>query len=74
MESFPSASSFVDGDLEALDFIAYYARGEAVLAVSGMGRDQDVAAAAELLASGRFPALSAIVKSKSKMTAVLGKR
>jgi NADPH-dependent 2,4-dienoyl-CoA reductase/sulfur reductase-like enzyme len=64
----------VDGDLEALDFIAYYARGEAVLAVSGMGRDQDVAAAAELLASGRFPALSAIVKNKSKMTAVLSKR
>jgi apoptosis-inducing factor 3 len=64
----------VDGDLEALDFIAYYARDETVLAVAGMGRDQEVAAAAELLASNRFPPLSAIMKTKPKLTAVLSKR
>jgi NADPH-dependent 2,4-dienoyl-CoA reductase/sulfur reductase-like enzyme len=54
------------GDLEKLEFIAFYARDEHILAVAGVGRDQEVSAAAELLASDKCPPLSAIVANKNQ--------
>ena len=49
----------IDGDLEALKFLAVYARGDDVLAVASMGRDKETVAAAELLGLGKMPPASA---------------
>jgi len=48
----------VDGDLDALKFIAYYVKNEQVLAVATLQRDPAAAAAAELLGQGRIPHVS----------------
>ncbi|HEU4597732.1 MAG TPA: FAD-dependent oxidoreductase [Pyrinomonadaceae bacterium] len=43
------------GDLDAHDFLAFYVEGGRVAAVAGMNRDREVAAAEELLRTGRMP-------------------
>jgi NADPH-dependent 2,4-dienoyl-CoA reductase/sulfur reductase-like enzyme len=66
-----SNKTHIVGDVEKFDFVAYYARDEDVLAVAGMGRDQEVGAAAELLASGKFPRLSTIVANSPSLVSLL---
>jgi NADPH-dependent 2,4-dienoyl-CoA reductase/sulfur reductase-like enzyme/nitrite reductase/ring-hydroxylating ferredoxin subunit len=44
-----------DGDLDAHDFLAFYVKGGRVAAVAGMNRDRELAAAEELLWTGRMP-------------------
>jgi NADPH-dependent 2,4-dienoyl-CoA reductase/sulfur reductase-like enzyme/nitrite reductase/ring-hydroxylating ferredoxin subunit len=43
------------GDVSSHDFLAFYVRGDRVLAVAGMNRDRDIAAAEELMRLGRMP-------------------
>src|SRR6185369_3034348 len=43
------------GDLSSHDFLAFYLKGDRVLAVAGMNRDRDIAAAEELMRLGRMP-------------------
>jgi apoptosis-inducing factor 3 len=43
------------GDVSSQKFLAYYLRGDRVLAVAGMNRDRDIAAAEELMRLGRMP-------------------
>lgn len=45
----------VRGDISEKDFIAFYVKDEDVLAVSGNGRDKDIAAVEELMRLGRMP-------------------
>jgi NADPH-dependent 2,4-dienoyl-CoA reductase/sulfur reductase-like enzyme/nitrite reductase/ring-hydroxylating ferredoxin subunit len=44
------------GDLDAHDFLAFYVKDGRVLAVAGMNRDRELAAAEELMRLGRMPA------------------
>jgi NADPH-dependent 2,4-dienoyl-CoA reductase/sulfur reductase-like enzyme/nitrite reductase/ring-hydroxylating ferredoxin subunit len=44
------------GDVLSHDFLAFYLKGDRVLAVAGMNRDSEMAAAEELLRLGRMPA------------------
>ena len=43
------------GDLSAHDFLAFYIKDDRVLAVAGMHRDREMAAAEELMRLGRMP-------------------
>jgi hypothetical protein len=43
------------GDVAAHDFLAFFVKGNRVLAVAGMNRDQEMAAAEELLRLGYMP-------------------
>lgn len=43
------------GDVPARDFLAFYIKGGQVLAVAGMNRDREMAAAEELMRLGRMP-------------------
>ena len=43
------------GDVSSHDFLAFYLKGEHVLAVAGMNRDREMAAAEELMRLGRMP-------------------
>jgi apoptosis-inducing factor 3 len=43
------------GDVAARDFLAFYIKGDQVLAVAGMNRDREMAAAEELMRLGRMP-------------------
>jgi len=56
------ASSFdqviVDGDLAALNFVAYYVREDKLVAVAALGRDPIVSVLAELMAKGKVPPVS----------------
>jgi hypothetical protein len=43
------------GDLASHDFLAFFVKGSRVLAVAGMNRDSEMAAAEELLRLDRMP-------------------
>jgi len=45
----------IDGDLDAMKFVAYYVKGSQVLAVAALNRDPIASLAAELMASGKMP-------------------
>lgn len=45
----------IDGDLDAMKFVAYYVKGSQVLAVAALNRDRIASLAAELMASGKMP-------------------
>lgn len=45
----------IDGDVDALKFVAYYVKGDAVVAVASMQRDPVVSKASELLRLGLMP-------------------
>ena len=42
--------------MRARDFLAFYIKGSRVLAVAGMNRDREMAAAEELMRLGHMPA------------------
>jgi apoptosis-inducing factor 3 len=44
-----------DGDVSSQDFLAFYAKGDRVLAVAGMNRDREMAAVEELMRLDRMP-------------------
>jgi NADPH-dependent 2,4-dienoyl-CoA reductase/sulfur reductase-like enzyme len=48
-------SIHVDGDIGRREFLAYYIRGEKILAVSGCNRSDQVLGIAELMRAGRMP-------------------
>ena len=50
----------LEGNLEQHDFLAYYIKGEQVLAVAGMGRDQALCAIEECLRLGKMPSVQEI--------------
>jgi NADPH-dependent 2,4-dienoyl-CoA reductase/sulfur reductase-like enzyme/nitrite reductase/ring-hydroxylating ferredoxin subunit len=45
----------IQGDLSAQDFLAFYVKGDRVLAVAGMNRDWEMAAVEGLMQDGRMP-------------------
>lgn len=50
----------IQGNLEEKDFLAFYAKDDQVMAVSGIGRDRDIAAISELLRLRKMPPASEI--------------
>ncbi|KAJ9123231.1 hypothetical protein QFC22_001426 [Naganishia vaughanmartiniae] len=57
---------FIDGDVDKeLKFVAYYAKGDEVVAVSSMQRDPYVAKSVELLTVGKMPSFSDIKNGKN---------
>jgi len=55
----------VDGKPEELNFAAYYARGEDVIAVASMGRDPLAVVASELFRANKFPSFTEIKAGKT---------
>lgn len=55
---------YFEGNVEELKFVGYYIKGDKVLAVVSIGMDPIVAAAAELMYSGKFPSASEIKNNK----------
>jgi NADPH-dependent 2,4-dienoyl-CoA reductase/sulfur reductase-like enzyme/nitrite reductase/ring-hydroxylating ferredoxin subunit len=45
----------IQGDLSAQDFLAFYVKGDRILAVAGMNRDRDLAAVEGLMREERMP-------------------
>lgn len=59
------------GDVPARDFLAFYIKDNRVLAVAGMNRDQEMAAAEELLRLGRMPAVGQLKRDSMNLVEVL---
>ncbi|MEP0546186.1 MAG: FAD-dependent oxidoreductase [Rhodothermales bacterium] len=53
---------FIDGSIDEKRFIAYYLRGDDVLAAAGVGRDRAMAALHALMLSGKTPTASEVKK------------
>ncbi|MGB3294113.1 MAG: FAD-dependent oxidoreductase, partial [Phormidesmis sp.] len=53
----------IQGSLEEKSFLAFYVQAEQVLAVSGIGRDQDIAAISELMRLRQMPTVEKIKTS-----------
>ena len=54
----------VDGDLESPEFVAYYLKGDRVMAVAGINRDRDIAAISELMRRQKMPSAAEVKDSK----------
>ncbi|CAG8636595.1 12905_t:CDS:10, partial [Ambispora leptoticha] len=65
------AASFDDvifhGNLDEFSFVAYYSRGEKIIAVASMAKDPIASHSAELLRLGKFPTKSEIRDGKSPL-------
>lgn len=59
------------GELSTRDFLAFYVKDNRVLAVAGMNRDQEMAAAEELLRSGRMPAARELKEADTNLVEAL---
>ncbi len=55
--------TIIQGNLEEKDFLAFYAKDNQVMAVSGIGRDRDIAAISELLRLRKMPPASEITET-----------
>ncbi|TPX36664.1 hypothetical protein SmJEL517_g01365 [Synchytrium microbalum] len=64
-ESFDDGSTELDSTGGGLAFMAYYVRGENVLAVAGLGKDPLVSYCSELLRLGKMPSASELKTGKS---------
>ncbi|HYJ91372.1 MAG TPA: FAD-dependent oxidoreductase [Pyrinomonadaceae bacterium] len=62
---------FYQGEISARDFLAFYIRGDRVLAVAGMNRDQDAAAISELMRLDRMPSMAEIKNDEVSFIALL---
>lgn len=60
------------GNPDELKFVAYYSKGEEVVAVASMQSDPVVAQASELLAQGKMPSISEIRQGKDILAIKLG--
>lgn len=56
----------IDGDVNKLNFVAFYCQSGVVKAVATMGRDQVAAAAGELMRMGKMPAAKDFKTGKAK--------
>lgn len=61
------------GDVSARDFLAFYIKENGVLAVAGMNRDQEMAAAEELLRLRRMPAAEQLKRDYVNLVEALQK-
>ena len=59
------------GNVPARDFLAFYIKGDQVLAVAGMDRDREMAAAEELMRLGRMPAAEQLKRDVINLVEVL---
>jgi NADPH-dependent 2,4-dienoyl-CoA reductase/sulfur reductase-like enzyme/nitrite reductase/ring-hydroxylating ferredoxin subunit len=59
------------GDVSTHDFIAFFVKGNRVVAIAGMNRDQEMAAAEELLRLGHMPAREQLELSKVSLVEML---
>ena len=50
----------IDGDLQQPEFLAYYLKGDRVMAVAGINRDKDIAAISELMRLQKMPDAAAV--------------
>ena len=50
----------IDGDLQQPEFLAYYLKGDRVMAVAGINRDKDIAAISELMRLQKKPDAAAV--------------
>jgi NADPH-dependent 2,4-dienoyl-CoA reductase/sulfur reductase-like enzyme/nitrite reductase/ring-hydroxylating ferredoxin subunit len=55
------------GELSSREFLAFYVKGDRVLAVAGMNRDRDMAAIEELMRLGRLPCPDKLKQKDSKL-------
>jgi len=58
---------YIDGNLEKLEFVAYYIREGKVVAAASISRDPVVSAIAELLACGKMPSATELKNNKLDM-------
>ncbi|MEO1465508.1 MAG: FAD-dependent oxidoreductase [Cyanobacteria bacterium J06633_1] len=54
----------LDGDLESPEFLAYYLKGDRIMAVAGINRDRDLAAISELMRLQQMPEAAAVDNAK----------
>lgn len=59
------------GDLSARDFLAFYIKGNSVVAVAGMNRDQEIAAIEELMRLSRMPTAAQLKEGSSNFLELL---
>lgn len=57
----------VDGNPDEKKFIAYYAKGDEVVAVASMGRDPIVSHCSELYSFGKMPTFSDVKGGKNPL-------
>jgi apoptosis-inducing factor 3 len=60
------------GEVQSGDFLAFYAKGERVLAVAGMNRERDMAAVEELFRLDRMPTPARLKECATDFVALLG--
>jgi NADPH-dependent 2,4-dienoyl-CoA reductase/sulfur reductase-like enzyme len=63
-------SIYMDGDVDALVFAAYYIRGDSVLAVATLGRDPLASHCSELFRVGKMPSAAEITSGKDLLAIV----
>jgi NADPH-dependent 2,4-dienoyl-CoA reductase/sulfur reductase-like enzyme/nitrite reductase/ring-hydroxylating ferredoxin subunit len=63
----------IKGNVSARDFLAYFVRENIVVAVGGMNRDKDIAAAEELLRLKKMPSPAQIKNSDIKLVEIFGR-
>ena len=61
----------VRGDVASHDFLAFYVKGERVLAVAGMNRDREMAAVEELMRARRMPAREQLMADEASLVDIL---
>ena len=61
------------GDLRTREFLAFYVKEDRVLAVAGMNRDREMAAAEELMRLGRMPAAAQLRENSMDLVQALHK-
>jgi NADPH-dependent 2,4-dienoyl-CoA reductase/sulfur reductase-like enzyme len=59
------------GDVAAHDFLAFYVKNNRVLAVAGMNRDREMAAAEELLRLDRMPTREQLQRNERSLVEML---
>jgi apoptosis-inducing factor 3 len=59
------------GDVSSQDFLAFYVKGERVLAVAGMNRDREIAAVEELMRLDRMPTPDQLKSNRVNLVEVL---
>jgi len=63
----------LQGEIEGRDFLAFYVRGERVLAVAGMMRDRELAVVEELMRLDRLPAAEELRRRRIDLAEMLPK-
>ena len=58
----------IDGDLQQPEFLAYYLKGDRVMAVAGINRDKDIAAISELMRLQKMPDVAAVKDTEINWT------